>query len=240
MPSAPLAGPATMKPSKGVSLYSRWLNRPAGRVLARSAFRLGLSANAVTALSAGVTALGIAVLVVFEPSWPTGVTVAVLLALGFALDSADGQVARMSRTSSAAGEWLDHVVDAAKHVTLHAAVLVAWYRFLPDHHSWLLLPLLFQFVAVVTFSAQTTVALLKRLQRGPAAPVGPASTVRAVGLLPADYGVLCWSFVLWGAPTVFVGVYAAVMVLSATILLAFLVKWFQELSAGDSTTDDRS
>jgi phosphatidylglycerophosphate synthase len=222
-----------MKPSKGVSLYSRWVNRPVGRVLARASVRVGLSANGVTVVSAALSAAAMAVLVGLEPAWWVGVVVAVLLALGFAFDSADGQVARMTGTSSAAGEWLDHVVDAAKHVSLHAAVLVGWYRFLPEHETWLLLPLLFQFVAVVTFSGLITAALLKRMQPRPDQGSSQPSMARAIGLLPADFGILCWTFVLWGAPGVFAVVYAVIAVLSAVILVAFLVKWFQELSGGD-------
>ncbi len=235
-----------MKPSKGVSLYSRWVNRPAGRVLAVAAEQIGLSANAVTVVSAVLTAVAIAILVLVSPVWWSGLLVALLLALGFAFDSADGQLARMTGTSSAAGEWLDHVVDAAKLVSLHAAVLVGWYQYLPEHGSWLVLPLIYQFVAVVTFSGLTTAALLKRLQRtGAAAPAGRPSTARAIALVPADYGVLCWCFVLWGVPELFVLVYTVVLVMNAVILVAFLVKWFDELTAGDQaaqarpTVDDR-
>jgi phosphatidylglycerophosphate synthase len=239
-PASATTRPATTKPSKGVSLYSRWVNRPIGRLLARASVRVGLGANAVSTVSAALSALAIAVLVSFEPSWPVGISAALLLALGFAFDSADGQVARMTGTSSAAGEWLDHVIDSAKHVAIHAGVLVAWYRFLPEHETWLLLPLLFQFVAVVTFSGLTTAALLKRMLPTPPAGAGQPSMTRAIGLLPADFGVLCWLFVLWGSPGVFAGAYAVVFVLNAVILLAFLVKWFHELADADRARSTRA
>jgi len=221
-----------MKPAKGASLYSRLINRPAGRILATMARRIGLSANSVTVVSAVLSVSGIAVLVLFRPSALSGIVVAVLLALGFAFDSADGQVARMTGTTSSAGEWLDHVVDAGKVVALHSAVLVGWFRFDIETGAWLALPLGFQFVAVVTFSALTTVALLKRLQTSRPAATG-ASLPRALALLPADYGVLCWTFVLWGAPAVFRYVYLSLFLLNSVILVAFLIKWFSELVDGD-------
>src|SRR4051812_24199467 len=49
-----------MKPAKGASLYSRLINRPMGRVLAKLARRAGLSANALTVVSALLSAGGIA------------------------------------------------------------------------------------------------------------------------------------------------------------------------------------
>ena len=223
-----------MKSSKGVSLYSRYLNRPAGRLLAHGACRLGLAANHVTAVAAALAAVAIALLCLLPPSAALGVGVAALLALSFALDSADGQVARMTGTSSAAGEWFDHVVDAGKHVALHAAVLVGWYRFDVHDEVWLAVPLLFQAVTVVMFSAMTSAVLLKRLQPDRPGEGVSGSRTRAVLLLPADHGVLCWSFVLYGAADVFVVVYLVLMVLNAVLLVAFLRKWFGELVGGDS------
>jgi phosphatidylserine synthase len=221
-----------MKPAKGASLYSRLINRPMGRVIATLARRAGLSANAMTVVSAVLSATGIALLALVRPSAWSGVVVALLLALGFAFDSADGQVARMTGTTSAAGEWLDHLVDAGKVVALHSAVLVGWFRFDTQTGSWLALPLAFQFVAVVTFSGLTTVALLKRLQAPRTTPTG-ASLPRALALLPADYGILCWTFLLWGASSAFRTAYLLLCVLNAAILVAFLFKWFGELVDGD-------
>lgn len=63
---------------------------------------------------------------------------------------------------------------------------------------------------------------------GPAAPV---SRVRAVALLPADYGVFCLVFLLLGAPGAFRAGYAALAAVHAVFLVAFLVKWFRELKA---------
>jgi phosphatidylglycerophosphate synthase len=218
------------KTPRGVSLYSRYLNRPAGRRIANLCLRVGLSANQVTAVSALLSLAGLVLLVAVPPSLPVGVGVAALLVVGFAFDSADGQVARMSGTSSPAGEWLDHVVDAAKFVLLHAAVAVAWYRHFDQPDAWLLVPLGYQAVAVVMFSALTIVTLLK-VPVVAAGAIAAPSSLRAVGLLPADFGILALSFVLWGSPEVFAWVYLTLAALNALILIGLLAKWFGELSA---------
>lgn len=217
------------KTRRGVSLYSRWINRPLGRLLAAGAYAGGLTPNMVTALSAVVTASGLVILVAMPPSLMVGVGVALLLILGFALDSADGQVARLLRRSSPAGEWLDHVVDAGKMVLVHTAVLLAGWRFWDGDIRWLLLPLAYQAISVVMFAGLTLVDLLERgSDRGPAAARSP-STLRAVALLPADYGVLAMSFLLWGMVEVFRIWYAALVVLNLIICIGMLIRWFRKL-----------
>jgi len=220
---------AAQKPAAGVSLWSRWVNRPIGRIFAAWAIRAGLSANGVTIVSAATTALGIVLLCTVTPQWWLGLLVAATLVLGFALDSADGQVARFTRTGSAAGEWLDHVVDAGKMVAVHAAVLVGWFRFVDLPAAWwLLVPLLYQLVAVVTYAGGTLEVLLQRGSADRPDPRAP-STVRAVALLPADYGVFAFSFVLWGLPEAFRWLYVALGLMTSFIGAALLVRWFRQL-----------
>lgn len=222
------------KTAKGVSLYSRYVNRPAGRLLAAGAHRAGLTPNQVTLISALFTFAAIASAALAEPSWGLGLAVWAGLVTGFAFDSADGQLARLTGKGGPDGEWLDHVVDCAKMILVHMAVLISFYRFgeLPGE-GWLLLPLGFLFVAVLTFCAGLLREQLGRAAARPAPAGGaaPVSRVRAVALLPADYGVFCLVFLLLGAPGVFRAGYAALAVVHAVFLVAFLVKWFRELSA---------
>ncbi|MFR9674960.1 CDP-alcohol phosphatidyltransferase family protein [Streptomyces sp. TR06-5] len=222
---------AAQKTAKGVSLYSRWVNRPAGKVLAAAAHRAGLAPNAVTLASGALSFTGIAAVALAEPSWPLALAVYAALALGFALDAADGQLARLQRVSSAAGEWLDHVVDCGKITALHAAVLIAFHRFfdLPSP-GWLLLPLAFQFAAVVIFFGGLLADKL-RPRTSPRAPAAGPSRARAFALLPVDYGVFCGVFLLLGDRTAFLWGYTALFLAHALFLVLFLVKWFRELSA---------
>ncbi|MFD4024104.1 CDP-alcohol phosphatidyltransferase family protein [Streptomyces sp. NPDC058576] len=225
------------KSAKGVSLYSRYVNRPAGRVLAAGAYRAGMTPNQVTLTSALFTYGAVASVALVEPSWTLAVLVWAALAVGFAFDSADGQLARLTGRGGPDGEWLDHVVDCGKLLLVHTAVLISFYRFgeLPSQ-AWLLLPLGFQLAAVVTFCAGL---LREHLGKAAASALGPSwaaapapvSQVRAVALLPADYGVFCLVFLLLGAPGAFRAGYAVLAVVHTLFLAAFLAKWFRELKA---------
>jgi CDP-alcohol phosphatidyltransferase len=124
-----LAG--AQKGAVGAPAYSRFVNRPLGRLLAAVAFHAGLTPNVVTALSALCTGTGVVLLATIPAGWPAGLAVASCLVLGYGLDAADGQLARLRRGGSAAGEWLDHMVDAVKIASLHLALLVGLYRFEP-------------------------------------------------------------------------------------------------------------
>ncbi|WP_425582453.1 CDP-alcohol phosphatidyltransferase family protein [Streptomyces synnematoformans] len=231
------------KTAKGVSLYSRYVNRPLGRVFAAAAYAAGLRPNHVTLLSAAFTGGGIAAVALVRPGWLMAVAVYALLVTGFALDSADGQLARLRRESSAAGEWLDHVVDCAKVTAVHAAVLVSFYRFFDlSSDGWLLLPLGFQLAAVLIFCGGLLADKLKakpKPQAQPAAdaadaapaPAAPPSRLRAVALLPVDYGVFCVVFLLLGSERAFLAGYTALAAAAGLFLAAFMAKWFRELSA---------
>ncbi|MFF1921957.1 CDP-alcohol phosphatidyltransferase family protein [Streptomyces sp. NPDC058221] len=225
------------KSAKGVSLYSRYVNRRAGRIFAAAAYRLGMTPNQVTSLSAVFTFAALASVALARPTWSLAVLVYLGLAVGFALDSADGQLARLTGRGGPDGEWLDHVVDCAKMILVHTVVLIAFHRFfaLPAD-GWLLLPLGFLFVAVLTFCAGLLREQLGKAaaRSGPGGDAGarpPVSRLRAVALLPADYGVFCLVFLLLGDETAFRIGYAVLAAVHALFLVAFLVKWFRELKA---------
>ncbi|WP_328917782.1 MULTISPECIES: CDP-alcohol phosphatidyltransferase family protein [unclassified Streptomyces] len=222
---------SAQKTAKGVSLYSRHINRPVGRVLAAGAYRLGLTPNQVTLISAAFSYGAIAALALSAPSWPLAVGVYAALALGFAFDSADGQLARLLGAGGPAGEWLDHVVDCAKITAVHAAVLVTFYRhFALPSDGWLLLPLGFQLAAVLIFFGGLLTDKLKPKARSATPPATP-SRLRAVALLPVDYGVFCAVFLLLGSERAFRYGYSALFAAHALFLVAFLTKWFRELRA---------
>lgn len=65
----------------------------------------------------------------------------------------------------------------------------------------------------------------------PGSVAAAPSTARAVALLPVDYGVFCLVFLLLGGGKLFVWAYAGLGVVATLFLLAFLAKWFRELSA---------
>jgi phosphatidylglycerophosphate synthase len=225
---------AAQKPAaRGAPAYSVYVNRKAGRLLAAAAFRLGLTPNTVTMISAAFTFTGIAALAVGQPSWLLGILVWLLLAVGYAFDAADGQLARLTCGGSPSGEWLDHVVDAVKISSLHLAVLItAFSHFALPSPAWLLVPVAFTVVAAVSFFAMILNDLLKaRYATGAPAPARRRTVLRSVLGLPTDYGVLCLVFALLGAPSVFFAVYALLFLANAAYLALALVTWFGDMGA---------
>jgi phosphatidylglycerophosphate synthase len=217
----------------GSPAYSIYVNRKFGRYIAAAAFRAGLSPNAVTGISAVFTFTGIATIALAPPSWWVGILVWLLLAVGYAFDSADGQVARLRGGGSPSGEWLDHVVDAIKISTLHLAVLITFFTHLDlPNPAWLLIPVGFTAVASVSFFAMILNDLLKAKHGRVRRTLPRASTrLRAVVGLPTDYGVLCLAFVLLGVPWLFIGVYTALFAFNAVYLALALAKWFTDMVA---------
>jgi phosphatidylglycerophosphate synthase len=219
--------------ARGGPAYSIYVNRKLGRYLAAAAHQIGLTPNAVTAVSALFTFSGIVLLAAAEPSWGVGLVVSLLLVVGYALDSADGQVARLRGGGSPSGEWLDHVVDSGKVASLHLAVLItAFAHFDLPNAAWLLVPIGFTVVAVVSFFAMILNDLLKTIH-SPGKGVGgrPPTLRRSLLGVPTDYGVLCFVFLLLGLPAVFFAVYAVLFVLNAGYLALALVKWFRDMTA---------
>jgi len=221
------------KGAVGAPAYSRFVNRKLGRLFAALAYHAGLTPNMVTGISAAFTATGIALLALLPPSGPMGVAVAACLVLGYALDAADGQLARLRGGGSPAGEWLDHMVDAAKASSLHLAVLIGFYRFeIVEPGPLLLVPLGYCVVdAVLYFGTMLNEAL--RAQHGVATRAqrsdGRPSIGRSLLVLPTDYGLLCCVFVLFGAPFLFVPVYSVLFLAMAAFLALASVKWFREM-----------
>lgn len=226
------------KSGKGAPAYSRFVNRRLGRVLAAGAHVLSLTPNTVTAISAVFTFSGIALLAMAPPSWSTGAVVALLLVLGYGLDAADGQLARLRGGGSIAGEWLDHMFDSLKSTSLHLAVLISAYRFgdLPD--VWLLVPVGFAVVDASSFFAQILNEQLRRHRAvAPTPSVEPAarpSLIVSLLKVPTDYGVLCLTFLLLGSGEPFAVVYTGLFLASAAYLALAMPKWFRDMQALDA------
>jgi phosphatidylglycerophosphate synthase len=225
-------GSAQKTAARGAPAYSRYVNRRLGRYLAAWAYRRGISPNGVTGLSALATFTGIALLVVMTPGALLGVLVALLLLLGYALDSADGQVARLTGTGSAGGEWLDHVVDATKIACLPLALLVGLYRAETVDVPWLVVPLVHAVVGSVLFFAMILTEQMRRA-RGTASVAdtnGRLPWLRSVLVVPTDYGLLCLVFLLMAAPTVFFVAYTAIVACTTVFVVAAAARWFREIS----------
>lgn len=225
--------------ARGAPAYSVYVNRRVGRLLAALGHRVGMTPNQATLISALHTVAGLLVLLLVPPAAWVGVVVALLLALGYAWDSADGQLARLRGGGSLSGEWLDHFVDAFKLAALHLVVLVALWWHTPLRDSpWLLVPLVYSVIQVVTFFGMLLNDLLK-------SKVGAQSThargggtfARSMLLAPTDYGLLCVIFVLWGWTSAFAWVYLVMCLLNGGFLMLAAVKWFREIRTLELSSD---
>ena len=232
---------SAQKPGRGAPPYSRWINRRLGRLLAAAAYLARRTPNQVTGLSALMTAIALVLVATVRPALWLGILVAFLLLLGYALDSADGQLARLRGGGTKAGEWLDHVVDAFKIVIFHGVILISLYRFdtgWPD--TILLIPLGFIVVSSVFFFAMILTDQLRRIAsaergRSYAKPSGGGGWLQTIVAIPTDYAVLCLSFVLFGWMDGFVVFYGLLFFANALILLAVLGRWFRQLRAIDAS-----
>lgn len=224
---------SAQKSAVGAPLYSRFVNRPLGRRFAAGAYLVRLRPNQVTGLSAVCTFGAILTLALTPPSLTTGLAISVLLVLGYALDSADGQLARLQGGGSVTGEWLDHVVDAIKVCAIHLAVLVAVFRHFAVPDIALLVPVLFTLQSSVWFFTLMLTDQLKRatgLRSGHLGTPGEkVSVLPALAMAPADYGLFCLIFVLLGWPPAFLAVYGALALYNLLLLGAKLVLWYRQL-----------
>ncbi|MEU4197392.1 CDP-alcohol phosphatidyltransferase family protein [Kribbella sp. NPDC026611] len=220
------------KPSAGTPAYSRFVNRRIGRVFAAAAFLGRRTPNQVSLASGFCSLAGIVLVACVRPSFALALGVTVLLVLGYGLDSADGQLARLRGGGSPLGEWLDHMIDAVKIVLLHSAVLISFYRFDAfSNELVLLIPLAYVCMSSVLFFGLILIDQLRRRHGVGKTNERGDSVLKSLLIAPTDYGVLCLVFLAFGTPSLFVVLYGALLALNLLFLLAAVAKWYREMAA---------
>jgi phosphatidylglycerophosphate synthase len=219
---------SAQKAGAGVPAYLRWINRPLGGQAAVIGATWGASPNGVTALSALIGASGVGVLAGFTDWW-AGPVAAVLLLVGYVLDSADGQLARIQRRGGPAGEWLDHVVDGVRAPLVHIAVAIHLLR--TDAAPWLILVAgLFSVLVSGWFLSQLLAE--KLLPKSP-----PSSDDGRRGILesfikqPQDPSTTYVVLAFIGLPVVFAVLYAALFAWHVLIFAGSLRRKHSQLTA---------
>lgn len=227
---------SAQKPSAGTGLYSRLVNRPVGRVLGAVAMAIGLSPNGISLVSAAFSFAGIALIAFAAPSVGVAIGITALLVFGYALDSSDGQVARVTGRGSLLGEWLDHMIDATKLISLHAAVCWSALHHADPALAWAAVALLYGIVLSVLFFGMILTDQLRRAAGVPkqAAASRSSDLLRALLVLPLDYGVLSLVFILFGAPSVFYPVYGILCAANLLLLGVAVSGWVKQLRKIDS------
>jgi phosphatidylglycerophosphate synthase len=230
-----LAG--AQKPTASVPAYLRFVNRKAGGLLAALGYALRLTPTQVTLLSSAVSFAGIAVLILHRSSAQAGIVVSLLLLLGYALDSADGQLARVRGGGSKAGEWLDHVADIAKISSLHSAVAIAVLRYFEmDSLLYLAVPVIFLVANVTQFFGMMLRDKLTVAGSSQPESAGSSSLLVACLLLPLDHGSLALAFLLLGAHTLFLWCYAFLALCTVLFSVRSLTKAYRGLLRAEAAT----
>lgn len=220
------------KGKKGVPLYTLCVNRPAGRVVAAALRNTRFRPNHVTLAGAVLTYGALLWLALGNGSGPGFALVGAVLAVGFVLDSADGQLARIQGRSSKLGEWLDHLLDSGRIVLLHGAVLCFLLRATEIPPLWLaVLCGTFLFASSAIFFAG---ALFDQLIRqAPPSPSGSPEgnwLKRSVLTLPVDYGTTCLVLLTLPWTGVFLPCYAALALFHCLFAAAYLTKFYRHLA----------
>lgn len=176
---------------RGGGLFSEHVSQRAGARLALAAYRMGLSPAALTLAGLGVGVGASVVLAALAPraaagelpAWVPGLAAALAWQLAYAFDCADGQLARVTGRTSAAGARLDILADVAVQVSIVTALGVTAASHAPATPAWL----------IGLFAASWMVNLVTSvLAAGPAAAslVTSRSAAVRVAKLVRDYGAV--------------------------------------------------
>lgn len=209
--------------NRGGGLFSEAISQRIGATFASGAHRLGLRPTtlSITNLTLGlITSVIVATLAEpvatgRVPAWLVGLVALVGWQVAYALDCADGQLARVTGQGSPAGARVDVLSDVAAQIALVAALSATAVAQSPSIPAWL----------IATFAGTWMVNLVTSvLQAGPHATSMVTSTsplVRLVKLI-RDYGAVIFvaALVLLFAPSLTSWVIVAFTAINGGFLLA--------------------
>lgn len=116
--------------------------------IARLAVKAGITADAITITGTAVTVLlALTLYPLGHPVWASWLIGAVVI-----MDSLDGQVARLTHTSSAWGAFLDATCDRLADGAIFAGIMVWVYRYQIGATNWIMVGLLGGLVVAITTS----------------------------------------------------------------------------------------
>lgn len=221
---------AAQKPGAGVPAYLRWVNRGLGRKAAALAYVLGITPNGVTLISAISSFAGITLVATGHALVPISVLAVLLLLIGYALDSADGQLARLLRAGSPAGEWLDHVVDAVRLPAFHFGVAIGIFR-RDGGELWIVvMALLFALLSSTWFIGQL---LAEKLGQGSSpGPGAQAADWVSFAKLPYDVATSFLSILLFPWIWLFTGFYGLLFFTTLLVAVVSLRRKYVWLARG--------
>lgn len=123
MPTPPFDDFIRLRFSADGHLLTRVFSQRLGALLAWIAARAGLKPNTVTSLALLSSLAGAATYACLPPGFYAILVCVALTQLGYALDCADGQLARATGSSSRLGAWLDVYCDYLVILAISVALL---------------------------------------------------------------------------------------------------------------------
>lgn len=115
------------KKKKDINWFTEWVARPPAALFVALVKGTRITPNQVTFLSFFVCAIA-AYMLVLLPGYPWLIAAIVVYEFSFVLDCADGQLARIRKTSSNLGHLLDFLMDELKAMMIFAAVGIRLWR----------------------------------------------------------------------------------------------------------------
>ena len=193
-PAAPYSGPTAdefYRANRGGGLFSEAVSQRLGARVALFANKRRLHPTVLTVANLGLGCLvSAAVVAAAQPvaagrvwAWPVGLLALVGWQLAYALDCADGQLARVTGQTSPAGGRVDVLCDVAAQIALVAALAATAEAQVPATPAWLL----------AAFAGTWMVNLVTSvMQSGPqaASMVSSTSLPVRVAKLIRDYGAV--------------------------------------------------
>lgn len=221
--------------NRGGGLFSEAFSQRIGAAVALTSARLGLRPTTLTLVNLviGVAASGTVVVLAPKaaagvlPMWALGLGALIAWQVAYAIDCADGQLARVTGQTSPAGARVDILVDIAVQIALVTALAAVGVAYRPETPAWL----------VTVFASTWMVNLVTSVMQSgdSASSLITRSTlpVRLIKLI-RDYGavVLGCGLVLTVAPQLTYWLMVAVSLVNGLFLLASIAHSARKAMSG--------
>jgi phosphatidylglycerophosphate synthase len=209
----PGAGPASPRPAaaggtptaadyyavnRGGGLFSEAVSQHIGALIAVFANKRHLAPSVLTVANLGVGCLvSFVVIAAAGPvadgriwAWPIGLLALAGWQLAYALDCSDGQLARVTRQTSAAGARIDVLCDVATQVALVSALAATAKAQVPSTPAWLLAAFAGSWMVNLVTSVMQSGPEAASMVPSRALPVRLAKLVRDYGAVIAVAGLV--------------------------------------------------
>jgi phosphatidylglycerophosphate synthase len=208
--------------NRGGGLFSEALSQRLGARISVFAHRHRLAPTVLTVANLGLSCLVSSVVVAAaEPvadghvwAWPIGLLALVGWQLAYALDCSDGQLARVTGQTSAAGGRVDVLCDVAGQIALVAALSAVAEAQVPETPAWLVAAFAGTWMVNLVTSVMQSGDQAASMVTSRSLPVRTVKLVRDYGAVIAVAGLLLtvapqWTVWLIGAFTLINGAFLA-------------------------------